>query len=496
MSVSIFFDKFGGNTVVAVVQGGKLIEYHIEKAVNNQIVGNIYKGKVKNVLNGMQAAFVDVGLSKNGYLFVGDTLLDKGILSDESFPTSLNIKDGDEVMVQAVKDPQGNKGARLSMQLSLAGKYVVYVPNLEFSSVSRKISDENCKNNIIKLLNGIKGKTGGFIARTAAEFAKPAEIKSEAKNLICQYKEVLKNFKNACIGDVVYCEGDLVMRMVRDVLTTDVDKIVVADKDIYERLKALPKSKGKIKKKLEFFDKKEDVFKYYHLDEEIESLFHNRVNLSSGAYLIIDRTEALTVIDVNTGSYIGEDKLEETVYQTNLLAAKEIARQVRLRNIGGIVVVDFIDMHNEEHRVKLVEALEEALKQDRLKCNVIGMTGLGLVEFTRRKKRKELSSVLNKPCPYCKGEGKIFADEYVVMKIRTALLDLFINDYKSAIIDLNQSICDFILKTGALKKDLDRYFADKRIYLVPHKSYHQEFFKIKGDNEEVLTIPDNAELLY
>ena len=411
-------------------------------------------------------------------------------------PEVLDISEGDEIMVQAIKDPTGTKGARLTTHVSLAGKYVVYAPSLNFCSVSRKITDEEKREKLQKLIEGIKCKQGGFIARTASEYAKANDIKTEAKSLLARYEEILENYKTAKVGEEVHSESDLVMRMVRDVVTTDVEKVVVADKSIYERLKKLPKSRGKVKKILELYKGKIDVFKAYDLNDEIESLLHNKVYLSNGAYLIIDKTEALTVIDVNTGSFVGEEKLEDTVFKTNLLAAEEIARQVRLRNIGGIVVVDFIDMESEEHRVRLVQALEEYLKTDRLKCNVIGMTGLGIVEFTRRKKRKDISAILNKACPYCKGEGRILSNDYIVMKIRTGLLDLFQEEYKSAIVDLNVEICEFILKTGALKKDIEKYFTNKRVYLVPHKTYHQEFFKIKGDNEDVLSLPDNAIMLY
>ena len=497
MSINLYLDYIGGNTIAALADGKRLLEYHIEKSSANQIVGNIYKGKVETVLSGMQAAFVNVGLQKNGYLYVGDTLIDKSLLEDNDVPMTLDIKEGDEIMVQAVKDPNGSKGARLTTHVSLAGKYVVYAPMLKYSSVSRKITDEARRDKLLSIFDKIKRKQGGFIARTASEYAKESEIKVEAKNLLSQYEEILKNYEKASIGDEVYSESDLVMRMVRDVVTTDVEKIIVGDKTIYDRLKKLPKTREKvIKNKLELFKEKQDLFSFYGLDEDVESLLHNRVNLSSGAYLIIDKTEALTVIDVNTGSFVGDEKLEDTVFKTNLLAAEEIARQVRLRNIGGIVVVDFIDMESEEHREKLLKTLEEHLKKDRLKCNLVGMTGLGIVQFTRRKKRKELSAFLNKSCPYCKGDGRVLSDDYVAMKIRTGLLDLFTNDFKSAIIDLNIDVCKYILEKGALKKDVEKYFTGKIIYLVPHKTYHQEYFKIKGDNSDVLSVPDNAILLY
>ncbi len=497
MSINVYLDTLGGNTVGALASNDRLLEYHIEKNDSSQIVGTIYKGEVKNVLNGMQAAFIDVGLSKNGYLFVGDTLIDRGVFEQsDDFKRVLDIKEGDEIMVQAVKEPSGSKGVRLTKHISLAGKFVVYVPSLQSNSISRKITDEDTRKYLEKVLNSVKCKSGAFIARTASETANSREIKSEMKILLAQYDEILEKYKTAKIGESVHCDGDLVSRLMRDVLTADVEKIFVSDKTIYDRLKNMPKSRNKLKKKLILFTEKTDMLKKFGLDKDVDGLLHNRVNLSSGAYLIIDKTEALTVIDVNTGGFTGEDNLEDTVFRTNLLAAEEIARQVRLRNVGGIVVVDFIDMTNETHREMLVKSLKNALKTDRFKCNVVGMTGLGLVEFTRNKKRKEISSVLRRDCPYCHGEGKILSDDYIVMKLRTGLLDLFAEDYKSAIIDLNAEICEFILSTGALTKDISKFWSDKRIYVVPHKTYHHETFYLRGDNSDVLTLSDKATLLY
>ena len=237
------------------------------------------------------------------------------------------------------------------------------------------------------------------------------------------------------------------------------------------------------------------MFTYFGLNEEVERLLHKRVNLETGAYFVIDRVEALTVIDVNTGGFIGESHLEETVFQTNLLAAKEIARQVRLRNIGGIVIVDFIDMQEEKHREKLLSFLNGELKKDRLKCSIIGMTGLGIVEFTRTKKRKEISEFLNKACPYCRGEGKILSNDYMVGKLRIALLDLFKKDYSTAVIELNVDMCDYLLTASPLSSDVEKYFKEKIIYLIPHRTYHHEYFNVKGYNDGEFTPTDRAILL-
>ena len=362
MYKSIYFDKIAGNIVCAIAKGKRLVEYQMEKAGKTQIVGSIFKGRVQNVLPGMQAAFIDIGLEKNGYLFVGDTLVDKTeLMGATSMPSVLNLKEGDEIMVQAVKDPVGTKGARLTINISFAGKDLVYVPGFEINSVSRKITNENSREKLENLLKSLKRKQGGFVARTASEGVSPSIIKKESVSLCEQYEEVLKSYETAKVGDIIYSDGDLVMRVLRDVAWNDVDKIVVANEDIYNAIMALPKSRSEIKNKTQLFTDKVDLFTAYGLNEDIESLLHNRVSLDSGAYLVIDKTEALTVIDVNTGGFVGEDALEETVFKTNLLASEEIARQVRLRNVSGIIVVDFIDMQSDEHKQKVVEKLKDIL---------------------------------------------------------------------------------------------------------------------------------------
>ncbi len=497
MAKHILIDSFGGNTVGALCSDGKLIEYHIEKSNKTQIVGSIYKGVVRNVLDGMQAAFVDIGLNKNGYLFVSDMLIDTSLIEAKTIlPSQLNLKVGDEIMVQVVKDPVGVKGARLTNNVTLAGKYLVYAPTLNINSVSRKILDEQTRRKLTAYATKLKRPCGGFICRTASENATYAQLVKESKQLIKLYTEILAKYSVSAPTEQIFCDGDLTMRLMRDVLTSDVDKIYVADKNIYENLNSFKKMHSDLKDRLVFYNEKTDVFAKFNLSKEIESLTHNKVTLSNGAYFIIDKTEALTVIDVNTGGFTGEINIEETAFETNMLATNEIARQVRLRNISGIIIVDYIDMTEENHKNAVVEKLKECLSSDRRKCNVIGMTGLGLVEFTRNKKRRSLSQYFNKPCPYCKGEGSINSNDYILMKIRTSLLDVFAKDFNSAIIDLNADICEFVLQTGTLYKDVKKFYQNKRVYLIPHKTYHQEFFICRGDNNAVLDLPEKAILLH
>ncbi len=497
MSKNLYVDSYCGSIIAALAYDKKLLEYHIEKRNSTVIAGNIYKGRVENVLDGIEAAFVDVGLEKNGYLYAGASIGDNAELEEDiARPSALNLKEGDEIMVQVVKDVFGNKGVKLSTYPSFAGRYLVYMPDYDTISVSRKITDEKERERLSDIISSLKIK-GGFILRTASEKASKSDLLSEAKYLVGNYKEVLAKFKSAKPGDILYSEGNLAVRMLRDVYTSEISYIYVADRKLYENVLSDAAKRGsEVKNKVVYFDKRIDMFKYFGLDKEVKNLLRNRVDLSSGAYLVIDKTEALTAIDVNTGSYTGMDSLEYTVFSTNLLAAHEIARQVRLRNIGGIIIVDFINMELEEHRQAVVNELEDALKADRAKCNVLGMNQLGLVEFTRKKKRKESISLLEKKCPYCQGDGVIFSNDYIILQIRAALLDVFADGYNSAIVDLNVEIMSYILQRGSLSRDVQKIWKDKRIYVIPHKTYHQEYFNVRGDNNLVLDLPDKAKILY
>lgn len=238
------------------------------------------------------------------------------------------------------------------------------------------------------------------------------------------------------------------------------------------------------------------MFAFFGLEKQIYNIVNNKVELESGAYLCIDKTEALTAIDVNTGRFIGENNLEETVFTTNLLAAREIARQVRLRNIGGIVVVDFIDMHNEAHNAAVIAELENALKEDRAKCNVVGMSALGLVQFTRKKEKRDNLSIITKNCPYCKGSGSIVSDSYLAYRIKCSIKDLFAEGYENAIVELNAGLFTEIISMRFFSTEMQTVWRDKRIYMIPHKTYREEYFTVRGDNNTVLTLPSNAQLLY
>ncbi len=498
MSVNIFVDSYGGNVIGAVADGDKLLEYRIEKKNKTVTIGSVFKGRVEAVLPGMQAAFVNVGLSKNGYLSATDMLMDKNeLVGKVEIPSILDLKEGDEIMVQAVKDPAGTKGVRLTLNVSFAARNVVFMPTIDFVGVSRRITDEKTREKLMSLAESIKPKGKGIIIRTAAENTSKGEIKRELNFLVKQYEEIVAKFEKSRACSCIFEEGNIAIRLIRDVYNSKVDKFIVGDSEIYKTVLDYAKNTDvELKKKLRLYEKKIDMFKYYGLEKEVSTIMHNSVPLPNGGYIVIDKTEALISIDVNTGKYTGSNNLEETVFNTNLAAAEEIARQLRLRNLSGMIVVDFIDMENEEHNQKLLEVLQSHLEKDRERCNLIGMTSLGLVEITRKKRRRESASMLVKLCPYCQGSGVIQSNDYIVMRIRTGLLDLFADGYETAIVDLNVEISDYIQAKKLLQKDVEKIWKDKRIYIIPHKTYHQHFFLIKGDNEKVIELPDNAILLY
>ena len=493
MQKNMFFDYFGDDCFAAVTEEGRLVEFHLDKNSSTEISGNIYKGRVVNVLSGMQAAFVAFGQEKNGYLYAGD--IPVGAEIDAQKPLSLQVKEGDEVMVQVAKSPIGTKGARLSMCLSFVGKNLIYLPKADFCAVSRKIADVEVRDRMLKTAEKLAGGDGGIVMRTNAVGAKPADLKEEIKYLRGLYAAALEAYATASVGDMVYRDADVHARLLRDVDLSSVDKIYIGDEKTYRRAEAALR-RTRVKNKLVLYRGEREMFEAFGLEEQVYRLMSSRVSLENGAYLIFDRTEALTAIDVNTGRFTGETALEDTVFETNLLAAREIARQVRLRNIGGIVIVDFIDMAGGDHRESVVAELSRCLQEDRAKCNVSPMTELGLVQFTRKKVKSDTVAMLTKRCPCCKGAGYLLSDDYMAFRIKIAIQKCIAEGYENVIVELNAGVYGYIISRRRFTEEVRGKWAGKRIYMIPHKTFHDEFFTVKGDNNPVLTLPDNAKLLY
>lgn len=493
MQKNMFFDYFGEECFAAVTEGGKLVEFHLDTGSGAEISGNIYKGRVVNVLDGMQAAFVAFGQEKNGYLYAGDIPPESA--GAPGIPNALQVRPGNEVMVQVSKSPIGKKGARLSMCLSFVGKNLIFIPSADFGAVSRKIEDEAERARLLSCCDKLRAGGGGFVMRTNARHADMRVLKEEAKYLRGLYAAALEAYKEAKVGELVYRDADIHARLLRDFDLADIDKIYIGDDATFSRADRAFQYAG-VRSKLVRYTGPREMFEFYGLEEQVYRLISHRVELENGAYLVFDQTEALTAIDVNTGKFIGDIALEDTAFSTNILAAREIARQVRLRNLGGIVVVDFIDMAGKDHRAAVVAELEHCLKEDRAKCNVVPMTELGLVQFTRKKVKTDVVSTLTARCPHCKGSGRVLSDSYITFRIKAAIKKCFAEGYESCIVELNAAVFAYILAQRRFTQLVRGAWKGKRVYMIPHKTYHEEQFTVRGDNNPVLTLPDTAQLLY
>lgn len=493
-----FFDRFCGMQMVAYAEDGELAELGVESEASGGIVGNIYKGRVANIVTGMQAAFVSCGMEKNCYLPLNESsarfsAYDGGTAGKGG----ITLKEGDEILVQVEKLARGSKGAKVTCDLSFVGKNLIYLPRSDFLGISRKITEENVRGRLLKEADALRKEGQGFIVRTAAEKASKKHLKEEAEYLRRVYESVLERAQNAPVGAEVYRECELPLKVMRDSLGSDITKIYVGDKTMHEEVMRLVRLRsGLSEKKVVFYEGARHMFAEFGLSGQIYQLAQSRVMLKNGGYLVIDPTEAMTVIDVNTGKYTGDSDLESTVFETNLLAAREIARQVRIRNIAGIVSVDFIDMAEEAHRTAVDGELAKALATDRAKCRVMPMGELCVTLFTRKRTTNELMSVLLKPCPHCTREGYVLSDKYMAIRLRSEIMEHFANGYNAVVLELNRSLMNVILSERYFTEAVQGVWRDKRIYMVPHSTWHQEKFTIRGDNSEVLTLPNDAQILY
>lgn len=485
---------------LSLIEDGRLKEYYVEYNDSHRLTGNIYKGRVVNVLHGLQTAFVNIGLNRNGFLYVGETLDHKSVLcSSGVMPQQLHVKEGDYVMVQVTKEETGQKGARLTMNVSLPGRYVVYLPTIDFVGVSNKITDPDTRERLTKLLTKYKPKGGGLIARTICLEAKKSEIIEEIRQIYNMYRGIVNSYEDA--GDnitLVHTEGNLLVRMVRDMLSTDVESIICNDSELIEELKErLTKTNSRFVDRLQLFESEYDIADVYGTFDDVDKLLERKIELPSGGSLVIEHTEALTAIDVNTGKFRGDSDHENTVYKTNLEAAVEIARQLRLRNIGGIIVVDFIDMVETAHKKDVVEALRKEMVFDRTKSRVLDMTDLGLVEITRKKVGSELGQILLSACPTCHGDSHTPSGDYIARKIKCKLKRLFADgDFAGALVTVHTSLFEHMFTSGFFSEACETAWADKRIYMVPSDSIRPDQFTISGVRTAMMHLPPLAKLLY
>jgi ribonuclease G len=497
-------------TRVALLENKVLAELYIECLKDRRVAGNIYKGRVVRILPGMQAAFVDVGLEKAAFLYVSDVKSssreyadlfgieaeddeedDQGDQGDrvETFedgralpPIEDLLQEGQEIVAQVAKGPLGRKGARITQHVSLPGRNIVYLPDVNHIGVSRRITDEIERTRLKELVAQLRKTPGGFIVRTVAEGCGAEELNREMQFLSRLWDEITKKGDRVSAPNLIHCDLDVIFRSIRDLYTFEVRRIAVDSAQEYRKiLEFVEKYVPQAKPAVELYSRPEPIFDFAGIEIEVSKALEQRVWLKSGGYIVIEMTEALTAIDVNTGSYVGKRNLEETILKTNLEAAKEIAYQLRLRNIGGIIIIDFIDMEVEENRRNVFETLESELSKDRAKTNLLEISSLGLVEMTRKRVHENLGRTLCEPCPYCEGKGYLRSRSTVAYEIfRDLRRKKSHMSGDQVIVEAHPDIVSYLYEeepTGL--EDLERAL-DCRIVLKGRDDYHREDFKVIG----------------
>nr|WP_298410108.1 ribonuclease G [uncultured Halomonas sp.] len=461
MSGEVLINLTPMETRVAVVENGVLQEAFIERSRRRGIVGNIYKGKVARVLPGMQAAFIDVGLERAAFIHVHE-VMPPHTPNDEQVSISQLLQEGQPLVVQVTKDPIASKGARLTTHLSVPSRYLVYMPDASHTGVSQRIEDEGERERLRTLVEEClveldSQAPGGFIIRTAAEGIGRDELITDIQYLLRLWRKVGERRIEAPAPSCIYDDLPLFIRTLRDMMRDDIEKIRIDSRENFQRLQAFADEfMPGMAERIEYYPGERPIFDLFSVEDEILKALGRKVQLKSGGYLVIDPTEAMTTIDVNTGGYVGHRNLEETIFKTNLEAATAIARQLRLRNLGGIIIIDFIDMEDLEHRRQVLRVLEKSLERDHAKNKLTGVTELGLVQLTRKRTRESLEQVLCESCPTCQGRGTLKTPETVCYEIfreimreeraygpdtymvlaSQAVVDRLLDEESSAVVDL------------------------------------------------------------
>jgi ribonuclease G len=504
MSNQLIINVTPQETNVALLEDGMLAELYIERTKGRSIVGNIYKGRVVKVLPGMQAAFVDIGLEKAAFLYVSDIYRDieeyslmleegsneegdfefevQGVPSQLSQPSQIEdlLCEGQEILVQVSKEPIGTKGTRITSHFTLPSRYLVLMPTVDHVGVSRRIKDHDERRRLMEIIQGIKPQGLGFIVRTASEGADQEVLNGDMDFLLKLWDNIQRRKESCSAPYLVHSDLNLVLRSIRDLLSTEVNKVVVDDQGEHGNISNFMKTyMPNLTCDVEIYEGREPIFSAYGIEMEIDKSLGRKVWLKSGGYIVIDMTEALTAIDVNTGRFVGKRNLEDTILKTNLEAAKEIAYQLRLRNIGGIIIIDFIDMERDGDREKVYLALEEALKKDRTKTNILKISELGLVEMTRKRTRESVPGILCEPCDFCDGSG------YVKSKT-TVCYDIFREIERTSsglggatvMVDVNPEVADLLYDEERMGIEHLERKLNKKIVIKAKDGLHQDQFEI------------------
>ena len=464
-SVELLMNVTPNETRVALVETGVLKEVHIERQAKRGIVGNIYKGRVTRVLPGMQSAFVDIGLEKAAFLHASDIVSHTecvDVNEQKQFRAksiSELVREGQDIVVQVVKDPLGTKGARLTTDITLPSRYLVFMPENSHVGVSQRIESEEERARLKALVEPFCDELGGFIIRTATEGATEEELRQDAEFLKRLWRKVLERKGKYPTRSKIHIDSKLCFNEVKEF--TD---------------EFMPE----LSEKLMLYTGNQPIFDIYGVERGIQNALEKRVNLKSGGYLIIEQTEAMTTIDINTGAFVGHRNLDETIFNTNIEATKAIAQQLQLRNLGGIIIIDFIDMQTDEHRNRVIESLEEALSKDRVKTNVNGFTQLGLVEMTRKRTRESLEHVLCDECPTCQGRGRVKTVETVCYEIMREIIRVnHLFSSEQFVVYASPAVADYLIKeeSHGLLPEIEM-FISKQVQVKTEQYYNQEQFDV------------------
>ncbi|MEW6775344.1 MAG: Rne/Rng family ribonuclease [Bdellovibrionota bacterium] len=485
MASQLLINVSPGETRVALVSAGRLVEAYVERPAERGITGNLYKGKVERVLPGMQAAFLDIGLDKAAFLYAGDAVWEEGGIEfdgENAAPRPAPriqdvVRRGEEILVQVAKEPLGSKGPRVTTQVSLPGRYLVYFPNLGKVGISRRIESADERARLRALAEKLRDGTGGFVLRTLAEGVSEEELSQEASFLSRLWSELRDREKATPAGNLVHEDLALPFRAARDLATEGLAEIVVDDPSVREKLERfLSAYDPELARKIQPYASGKPLFDHYGVEVDLQRLFSRKVFLPSGGHIVVDSSEALTAVDVNTGRFVGKRDFEETALKTNLEAAVEVARQLRLRNVGGIVVVDFIDMQQETSRTRVREALLAALREDRAKTTVTAFSDLGMIELTRKRLREPLLHSLLDSCPYCDGRGRVRSAASVAGDVLRQLARE--PKAKAFRVHANPEVTAYLQGEGrAALEEAEKQYG--KIALTAESSFHRERFEVK-----------------
>ncbi|CUS47442.1 MAG: ribonuclease G [Idiomarinaceae bacterium HL-53] len=486
MTAEVLVNVTPSETRVAVVENGILQEVHIEREAKRGLVGNVYVGKVSRVLPGMQAAFVDIGLDKAAFLHASDILMraeaDAATSEDSTLTKDITqlVKQGQYIMVQVVKDPLGTKGARLTTDITIPSRYLVLMPRSEHVGVSQRIESEEERERLRRITSELSDADVGFIVRTAAEGVKDEELQQDAEFLRRVWAKIRERRLRKSHGGVLYQDLNLASRVLRDMVGVEVERIRVDSKLAFQQLKDfIEEFIPELLECLELYDGDRPIFDLFDVENEIQRALDRRVTLKSGGSLIIDQTEAMTTIDINTGAFVGHRNLEETIFNTNVEATQAIARQLRLRNLGGIIIVDFIDMQSDDHKRRVLHSLEQALAKDRARTSISGFTSLGLVEVTRKRTRESLEHVLSSECPVCKGRGTMKTVETVCYEIMREIVRVHrAYDADKFVVYGSAAVAERLLNEESHALAELEVFVGKQIKIQIEPLYHQEQFDV------------------